>query len=526
MAALTKTPSGFRSAFFFALLLFALKAAFVLATPVRALGMTPWLIDDSFIVMRVARNLALGAGFSFDGLHPTTGVSPLWTYLTSLHHLLFTKEMAVKATLITSSLFGALATVVVYVLALELSGRRSVAWVALLLSSFLPALFFNALNGMETGLFTLLILLAVGSSLGTGATKRLPPLRWGLMTGIMGGLTLLLRADGIFLILSIVLVKLILLKKRKTRGAQQELLGITIGSGVCLLILLFWQFLMTGALVPANQVGRRGLALAWHGFSYQEFDLLRYLTVVAWNVFQFEKLLSIISLSSILVLFVLMQGILQKRTAVFSSITSAYLFLFGSALIFYQWYFPDFHGLRYLNSLGHLLTIPLALLLLSIPEHRWKVGLVSALVVVALALSWYTYRDLGRKGSWAKRMDLFAQVRREDQDAFWSSIDWIRDNIPKDAVIGVRDHGRIAYFTDRPIQDLAGIIDPAVVKYWKEGTLGTYLKGRSVSYVFLPEPQRGSSSLYQAVHDSLHLRRVADAPPQHTTGYHLYRVES
>ena len=37
------------------------KAVFVVVTPVGALAMTPWLIDDSFIFIRIARNLVLGS---------------------------------------------------------------------------------------------------------------------------------------------------------------------------------------------------------------------------------------------------------------------------------------------------------------------------------------------------------------------------------------------------------------------------------------------------------------------------------
>src|SRR3989304_9952030 len=37
--------------------------------------------DDGFLYFQVARNLAAGHGFTFDGINPTNGFHPLWLFL-------------------------------------------------------------------------------------------------------------------------------------------------------------------------------------------------------------------------------------------------------------------------------------------------------------------------------------------------------------------------------------------------------------------------------------------------------------
>ena len=41
-------------------------------------------VDDSYYYLQIARHLAAGDGFTFDGLNPTNGFHPLWLLLLSL----------------------------------------------------------------------------------------------------------------------------------------------------------------------------------------------------------------------------------------------------------------------------------------------------------------------------------------------------------------------------------------------------------------------------------------------------------
>lgn len=514
----------------FAALLFLAKAAFLLATPIRRLAMAPWLLDDSFIVMRVARNIALGHGFSFDGTHPTTGVSFLWTYLTALPHMLLPKDGAVYATLLLSAAFGALCTLAAFLIARHVSGRRDVAWTALLLSSLTAVPFFNAMNGMETSFFTLAVLLAIGAFIGVGRGAHASPWKWGVNVGLWTGIALMTRADAIFLLAALVLlygVRWLRADKAGKRTLLKEAFAMGVTVAACLAVFLAWQMAQVGSPFPDNQIGRRGIALEKHNFDWAQFSLPRYIAITLWNVFQLETLVSLGAASSVLVTLALLLGLSAPRLRWLSIVTAVYAGVFFLALVAYQWYFPDVHGLRYLSPAFHLWAVLLAALFWSLPPGRWTPPAVGLLSLGMILLGWYRFAGYLRQPTWvAAGMHPFAQSSEADQAKFWRAIDWVSANVPADATIAVRDHGRMAFFTDRPVQDLAGILDPQVIPQWKAGTLGAYLKGRNVRYAFLPPPNPTKDSVYQAIHDQLPLTLLLEAPPQEQTGFRLYQVNN
>ncbi|MEO8377812.1 MAG: glycosyltransferase family 39 protein, partial [Candidatus Sumerlaeota bacterium] len=133
----------------------AMKVIYIASMPLSALAETPWLIDDSFIFARVARNLAQGHGYSFDGIHTTSGAPPAWTFLIAGFHLLFSKISAVKAAMMLSSACEALAQFFLFDLARRLISARAGLLAAMLLA-FSSICFFQSMNAMETSLYCLL----------------------------------------------------------------------------------------------------------------------------------------------------------------------------------------------------------------------------------------------------------------------------------------------------------------------------------------------------------------------------------
>ena len=141
----------------------ALLAATALAVCLGlARALWPFTVDDSFITLRYARNLAAGAGPNFNpGVTAEGCTTFLWMVLLAAPHalgldaLLFAKGLGLLATL---GLLGA-----TWGLARELtpflaSGRRLVppACAALLLAAFPPTAV-HAVSGMETALFAALL---------------------------------------------------------------------------------------------------------------------------------------------------------------------------------------------------------------------------------------------------------------------------------------------------------------------------------------------------------------------------------
>lgn len=501
------------------------KVWFIVGTPLRALVMSPWLLDDSFITMEVARNVAEFGRFSFDGLHLTTGVAPLWTYLIAIPLIGDDKSVTVPVVLLLSTLCGTLCSWVVYRIAANLTDDRWTAVAAAVLTALMPAQFFNAMNGMETAFFSLLILLALG---GAAHALRFSPVAWrhGAWTGAFLGVAILTRADSLFAIAAIGMWKAWMWYAEPKKRAETTRETIAIGVMVLAALALFlaWQTIQTGSPFPDNQVGRRAIALEDHGFDPAHFALMPYLKISTWNVFQLESLWSLATGSTLLALLALAWACMKKETAPMARVGTLYIALFAAVLCFYQWYFPDLHGLRYINAGSHVAILFLTLFIAQVFAGTFRHLALAACCIVLLTLSWYRYADTMRHYASFKDMGLFGQSNVETQDKFWSAIDWVKENVPEDATIALRDHGRMAFFTDRRIQDLAGILDGEVLSHKDNGTLGAYLAERGVTYSFLPDPSPGGTTIYQQMHESLRLQRVLGAPNQEITGYKPYKV--
>lgn len=506
-------------------IVFLLKTGFILGTTIRGLASTTWIIDDSIIEMAVARNVAHGLGFTLDGVHTTTGAPFLWIYTTSINHMIFGLDAAIRATLIESTLLGALCTVVVFFLALKLTQDKRIAWTAFLLSTFTSTAFFNAMNGMDTAMFTLFSLLAIATFFGVGRPQRWSSFVWGCVVGLFAGLACMTRGDGIFVLGSIGLVQLFTIwKYRDERAANWKMLwGIVLVWAVLFAIFMGWEFVQAGSPLPGNQVGRRAMSLSLHNFSFQHFSLPQYLKIVGWNVFQLEDLLRIGLGSFLLALVALLSGLLQPRLQRFASLVAIYIVVFFGLLVAYQWYFPDFHGLRYINPAIHLLFIFVAVLLWQLPEHKLKAAVVTFLSLCIIAVADYRHYDLAVHMPWAKNLSYVGRPSAAAIKAQWSLIDWMKTNLPKGTVVGVRDYGRVTLFdTNLIIEDISGNIYPEAVVAMDNGTLPQYLKSRNITYLMIPSLEDRQDQLYVALHSQLHLQEVPGAPTG--PGEHLYKI--
>lgn len=164
------------------------------------LGVEAFPLDDSWIHMQFARNLAEGRGFSYNPGVPVSGsTAPLWTlalggvFAVLGSHPVLAKGLGIAATLGTAWLAGRLALI--------WAGRRDIAILASVLVALAGPMVWGALSGMEVSLAALLVTAALllhargrawagGVALGLAALARpeaalLLPLLWlaGPLTG-------------------------------------------------------------------------------------------------------------------------------------------------------------------------------------------------------------------------------------------------------------------------------------------------------------------------------------------------------
>ena len=459
------------------LIVLGIKVAFVFTHKIESLARTPYLIDDSFIAMQIAHNVAHGLGFSFDGVLSTSGTPPLWIFLTVPIHLFANKECAAQIIILMSSLFAALSDFLAFKISRKIFPPL-IAYATFLILSFSVPLFFQSLNGMGTFLFTFVGLLILHLKMSDDN------LNTPFLNGFLLGLLVWARAEGIFLSILVLGWDLILSLEHKRSLKDVLTAGTIFGSMVSLFLL--WNYHLTGQWRPANQIGRYLIA---HGY-WADWGMIAYLRRSVNNLSTFMSLYRI-TLGSFVVLiaavipFFYWKRSLQERWLPFFLYVLLLVFLYS----FYQWYFPDVHGLRYVVYPAFIIMIMAGGVLDGF--LRWckiksyeEILVTLGLVLLVVYLSGLNYHKMVEGLSWTEWEWLLGVPDAEMAEA-WCEERWIQEELPSGAIVATKDIGRLAYFTDKQIVDLAGIVDTQVVAFIRSRKLWVYLDMKNVDYLIL-----------------------------------------
>src|SRR5262245_46485940 len=115
--------------------------------------------DDAFYYLQVARNLADGRGFTFDGIHRTNGFHPLWLLVVTPIYLFDPGTVAaLRAVAIVETIFAAAAITLIFVTLRRRISIGAAGTAALLVVAF-PGAREAVRYGMEGSLLLFLLVL-------------------------------------------------------------------------------------------------------------------------------------------------------------------------------------------------------------------------------------------------------------------------------------------------------------------------------------------------------------------------------
>lgn len=230
-----------------------LVAGTVVALGLMVLYFWPWTSDDAFISFRYSVNLARGQGLVFNSGERVEGYSNfLFVLLLSVASLLSLEVVVVAKLLGVASLV--VVVLLVFRLSIQLSGERSAGRVALLLCGTAVYLAYWAVSGLETLVYTVLVLVAARQYLrylhgSASPLSAAPPF---LAVALM-------RAEGLvfFLLTCGFHLALLVRGRRKWPPSLREVVAV---SAVLLpyLALLAFRHLYFGSLVPNTVVAKTG----------------------------------------------------------------------------------------------------------------------------------------------------------------------------------------------------------------------------------------------------------------------------
>jgi arabinofuranosyltransferase len=389
-------------------------------------------VDDAFITFRYARNLAAGLGFVYNvGEHVLGTTTPLYTLF-----LAFCARLGLDFVLVgklVNILADALVCVLMYLIAREV-GSNWLAWCVALLLALIPYRIYYSATGMETGLYTLLVLLNLYLYVHD---------RW-IGMAVAAGALVLVRPDGLLAVVAVGLAWVIQ-RKNTVIGLKAALLfGVL---QIPWLLFAWWYF---GSPVP-NSISAKAL-------SYQAPAVIDW--VVAFGqVLSQGKFLGSVCLGGLFFLGLAWSFAFEtgRRLGIYILWFFLYIAVFTLARAgLFGWYFVPpmpiavlFVCLGVYAGFQKVIQVPS----LAVAFDRIKPGLVvggAAFLLVLMGVSLNTvWQDA------------------EKEEAFQQKIaqpigDWLRSSTPPNTTVALESIGAIGWYSERYIIDEGGLVSKQV----------------------------------------------------------------
>jgi hypothetical protein len=425
-------------------------------------------LDDSWIHMQFARNLATGNGFSYNpGTLSSGSTAPLWTFVVALSACLRIDPVT------GAKVIGTALTVVTAIAAAQivrlLTASRFGAMVGGLAVAMSARLTWASVSGMEVSLYCALTTLAVLAYL--RALRNGGGILWALLAGLAGAA----RPEA-FLVFPILLAHRAWdARHRPGAGGWRHLLGPCAAFGLIVGAYVVFNLVVGGQPLPNTFYAKNGARGLLHAIMERDAAALRASLLTdpmdSLNaLFRWAQDQSLFLTLGVLAGLLAATGVLAWPGAdLRGGIVLVAIFLIA----------PIMKGLlvpmpgvstqegRYVMHVLVLYFILAAIGLAYLRVQARKHWLVTAFAV--LALTRLVSQDVKFAPHYA------AQVKNIN-DLQVVTAAWIRQHTAPDAIIATNDIGAIAYFGRRQIIDTEGLVTPAVIPYNRRKNLVPYLE--------------------------------------------------
>jgi hypothetical protein len=446
-------------------------------------------LDDSWIHLQFARNLAAGHGLSYNAGELVTGsTAPLWTALLAL--LFYLPGNVVVWTKLSGIALHLAAVDATWRLGRELGLGRGLATLAAALTLCTSWLAWSALSGMEVPLFIFLALQGTILHLRERAAPERPPLSLGLLA-----VAVLARPEGLALLVLAFVDRLLVFERipseaeetgklRWRRPALRPLLA-GLGLAVCALAgpLLFYRW-AGGSFLPTTFAAKGGALRHW-------LPDLQYLNLVFTILFRPQPYMALLAGAGVLALVERLgtprdRGLLPALWLL--AVPLAYSTVSpegGASLVgnFGRYYFPFYPVVVLLGVLGLQRAAQAVGPHLLAGRFRLPVG---ALLLALIA--WPTVSSL------VQGVGRYVQNVSNVQDSDVRIARWLAPRLPPQAVLAVNDIGAIKFLLPNRVIDLAGIVNPEIRRHlnlglahgipWEQ-TIAGEIAGRRPDYLVI-----------------------------------------
>lgn len=432
-----------------------------------------YLVDDAFYYFKIASHLATDHRITYDGEQLTNGFHPLWLavitpfytatndgidFVYRVQWLMWLLDLLSVVVLYRTLLFCRISAVAVWIVALIFCVH----------SSFVAV----QMNGLETSLNTLLLLLLCYVFVAVFQQNQAKYFPY-LYLGVAAGLVFLARTDNaitVFLLFSVLAWR----ERQSWRASYPKLLAAVAVTGVIALPWLLWNWLHFGGLVQSSGKietiywGEPKFSWQHQAYSlllapikiYQQAQLLGRLLVVPVSNAALPAIGLLVFLIASLVWLWRSARIVveQKALAVFCVCVLA--------VFFYHAVFRSFVRTWYYMPVGLVCLLLLASFLSALPRY-WSICL-GVLVVASVLWNYSLWR---------------LPTTVHEQSSHLQGAEWINANTPQDAVVGSMNSGVLSYLVQRKVINLDGVVDVRSMRAHWEKRQPEYIHERGISYL-------------------------------------------
>jgi hypothetical protein len=411
-------------------------------------------LDDSWIHLTYARNFAEHGEWAYRlGERSAGSTSPLWTFLLSIGFLLNLAPFA--WTYFLGWVVLTLLAIHAENVARKLVGsyKPRLPWVGLF---FVGAwhLTWSAVSGMETLLHGFVIFVVLAALM--GGTRRY------LTLGMLAGLSIWVRPDGLTLLGPILFTALLCEGKWSSRG--EAVFKTLIGFGALFLPYLLFNLVLSGNPMPNTFYAKQAEYEAY----WLSKSLAQRVSDYIWPVIASPFLVLIPGA------FMWVNKIIRSRN--WGGLAGV-IWFFGYILIYFM-RLPAYQHGRYIIP-----AFPIMYLwgLLGLLEFAASANVNRRLVLLWQMVIGVLCLAFG-----------YIAARQNASDVYWiesqmvETAKWVEHNLPPDSVLAVHDIGALGYYAQNPLIDLAGLITPEVVPFIRDETrLVEYLDSSAAEYLIV-----------------------------------------
>jgi hypothetical protein len=417
-------------------------------------GAAGFPLDDSWIHLHFARNIAAGAGFSYNPGVPVAGsTAPLWTLLLGAGAFVAGPSLAM------AKVVGILATLAAGLVtrraAIAWGARDDAALVAAIAWLWMGPVVWGSLSGMEVSLASLL----VAGALLAHARARL------LACAVLAALAVLARPEALLLVPFLAAAGPVTIRRVSVFAA------VTIVVVAPAVLFSLWT---AGTPYPATAAAKvEGGLIGWLGG-------VREPAVLTWVrrplAFSWEWIAWLATMHWLLPLALAPAVVLAWRRAGRALGVVALALIahpVGMALL------APYRGPAFQEGRYSIHLLPLVMLVLAVaigrPDHRVdekheapttlrrRAWVIPVALVAWLAIAAATLVPAATRYAWAVQNINAMQVHLGH---------WVDAQLPKSARIALNDIGAIAFFSRRDVIDLMGLVTPEIIPYRRRGETG------------------------------------------------------